>query len=281
MLSRHPVRVRPGLTLMELVVVLAILIALSAILVPLFPSMIGRAHKSSESTNTTELNKAMQLYAGLNGGNFPDGYDLLGDGTTLAAYLPANPTPNPTAGPANLANTVGGFLNPQALDANRAAALNNVGVRNGYAMFTTVQPDPFTPTFNPYSNSATPPVMVPITTGLVVPYVTPAGIARATICGAQNINTASNTQFVMFGIGNRSSMLGTTLANAPHLFTDNPTLENPANFYERFGVIFQVEDANGNPLASALFISAVSIESDGIEGADKDLEGYYQQFGKN
>ncbi len=273
--SRH----RSGLTLMELIVVLAILIALAAVMIPLFPSMIGRSHKASESTNIVELNKAFQTYAGLYNGSFPDGLDLLGDGSSLAAYLPASPTPNPAAGPANLGTTVGGFLNPQALG-TRAAALNAVGINNGWAMFTTTQPEPFTPTFNPYSSTTNPPVPTPITSSTVAAFVTPAGIARAGIIGTQNINTASSTQFVMFGVGNRCSAVGKSLANAPHLYTDNPTLENPANFYARFGVIFQVEDVNGNPLSVAQFISAVAIESDGIEGVDRDLEGYYQNYGK-
>jgi type II secretory pathway pseudopilin PulG len=264
---------------MELIVVLAILIALAAIMIPLFPSMIGRAHKSSESTNISELNKAFQMFAGLNSGSFPDGLDLLGDGSTLAAYLPAGPVPNSPTGPANLANTVGGFLNPQALGP-RAAALNAAGINNGWAMFTATQPDPFTPTFNPYSSTTNPPVPTPITSSTVVAFVSPAGIARAGIIGSQNINTASSTQFVMFGVGSRCSIIGKTMANAPHLFTDNPALENPANVYERFGVIFQVEDGNGNPLSVAQFISAVAIESDGIEGVDKDMESYYQNYAK-
>jgi type II secretory pathway pseudopilin PulG len=279
MASLPAARRRSGLTLMELIVVLAILISLAAVMIPLFPSMIGRSHKASESTNLVELNKAFQTYAGLNSGAFPDGLDLLGDGTTLAAYLPASPTPNPVAGPINLGNTVGGFLNPQALG-TRATALNAVGINNGWAMFATTQADPFTPTFNPYSSTSNPPVATPITSSTVVAFVNPAGIARAGIIGSQNINTASSTQFVLLGVGNRCSAVGKTLANAPHLYTDNPTLENPASFYARFGVIFQVEDINGNPLSVAQFISAVAIESDGIEGVDKDMEGYYQSYAK-
>ena len=85
---------RPGLTLMELVVVMFILMALAAILVPLFPSLIERAHRSSQATNESELTKAVQLYQGLYG-SYPDGYDLLTDGTNIITYFPASPTASP------------------------------------------------------------------------------------------------------------------------------------------------------------------------------------------
>jgi len=85
---------RKGLTLMELVVVMFILMALAAIMVPLFPSLIERAHRSSQATNASEITKAVQLFQSING-NYPDGYDLLTDGTNIINYFPAVPTPQP------------------------------------------------------------------------------------------------------------------------------------------------------------------------------------------
>jgi len=274
MVARRGLSRRPGLTLMELVVVLGILIALAAILIPLFPSMIGRAHKASEATNTSELNKAMQLHAGLNNGNFPDGYDLLGDGTNLAAYLPGNAL-NATA--ADLATTLGGSLNPTALGAGRLNALNALGITQAWPMFTTTQAEPFTPTFNPYSTAPT--TTSPLTATTVVAFVKAASISDAGLVTPTGVNPSSNTQFVLFGVGNRCTMIGNTLASAPHLFPDS-NAENPANFYARFGVVFQVEDLAGNPLTLAKFVGAVAIEAAGIDGLDKDLEGYYQKFSK-
>ena len=55
---------RRGLTLMELVVVMFILMALAAIMVPLFPSMVERAHRASQATNESEITKAVQMYQG-------------------------------------------------------------------------------------------------------------------------------------------------------------------------------------------------------------------------
>jgi type II secretory pathway pseudopilin PulG len=63
---RIPQAVR-GFTLLELVVVMFILMALAAIIVPLFPSMVERAHRASQATNESEITKAVQLYQGLYG----------------------------------------------------------------------------------------------------------------------------------------------------------------------------------------------------------------------
>lgn len=53
----RPAESRRGLTLMELLVVLVILIALAGIVIPQLPSMLGRAETSSGATSQTETIK--------------------------------------------------------------------------------------------------------------------------------------------------------------------------------------------------------------------------------
>src|SRR5580692_5139456 len=78
---------RPGLTLMELVVVLMVLVALAGVLVPMLPSMLTRAHVAAHTTNVTELTKVIMEYQALNNG-FPDQWDSLTDGgTNLINYM--------------------------------------------------------------------------------------------------------------------------------------------------------------------------------------------------
>ncbi len=74
--SRIARRRRAGLTLMELVVVMVILIALAGIILPLFPSMLTRAHTSSTATNIAEASKAVQLYYNMYSG-YPNNLDNL------------------------------------------------------------------------------------------------------------------------------------------------------------------------------------------------------------
>src|SRR6266446_306962 len=71
---------RRGLTLIELIVVLMVLVALAGILVPMLPSMLTRAHVAAHVTNVVEIAKAITTYQALNSG-YPDQWDSLTDGT--------------------------------------------------------------------------------------------------------------------------------------------------------------------------------------------------------
>ena len=80
-----------GLTLLELVVVMTILIALAGILVALFPGFLRLAHTSTGATNLSDLNRVFHTYNQVNRG-WPNGLDNLHDGTNLYSRLPGDPT---------------------------------------------------------------------------------------------------------------------------------------------------------------------------------------------
>ena len=69
---------RRGLTLIELIVVLMILIALAGVLIPMLPSMLTRAHNSTSATNLGEICRAITTYQQLNG-QYPNNWDALTD----------------------------------------------------------------------------------------------------------------------------------------------------------------------------------------------------------
>ena len=69
-------RSRWGLTLLELVVVMAILVVIAGVLVPLLPNLLANANNATGAVNVTELNKAVQAYQAVNY-QYPDGYDSL------------------------------------------------------------------------------------------------------------------------------------------------------------------------------------------------------------
>ena len=281
---------RRGLTLMELVVVMVILVALAGIIVPLLPSMIERAHRSSQATNTSEVTKAIQLYQSLNG-TYPDGYDLLSDGATVINYLPAvtgtspmpmGDTPGAISNYLGFQNAVGGYVTAGALTLNALNALNGAGIANEYALTSGTAAlgaggEPWQPTFNPYPSTA-PPTTLKLTTGTQVVYVNGSGVLQAGLASPAIINTGSTTQFVLFGLGKYCSAVGTVMANAPSNFPNDTVHENPNQVYERFGLIFQVEDVHGNGLPSALFLGAVAIESNILLSTDKIEESYTQNI---
>jgi hypothetical protein len=112
-------------------------------------------------------------------------------------------------------------------------------------------------------------------------YVNGSGVLHAGLVSPAIINTSTTTgghQFVMFGLGKYCSAVGTVIANAPSNFPNDAVHENPNTVYERFGLIFQVEDAKGNGLPSALFLGAVAIESNILLGTDKIEESYSQNI---
>jgi type II secretory pathway pseudopilin PulG len=290
---------RSGFTLLELVVVMFILMALAAIIVPLFPSMVERAHRASQATNESEITKAVQLYQGLYG-NYPDGYDLLTDGTAIINYLPANNTASPMvygetpgmyAG-GNVASPTftfpcGGYVYGGALTAGGLAALNGAGILNEYPVANgatlqgsaSVNPNytgtlGWQPTFNPYQSDT--PTAIPLATGTQVVYVNPTGVQVSGLGSPSIINPKSTTQFIMFGLGKRCSMIGTAMTNAGSNFPNDAVHENPNVVYQRFGLIFQVEDAGGTPLPSAVCLGAVAIEANILLATDGTMASYSQ-----
>jgi len=304
MVHPHPpaCRKRSGFTLLELVVVMFILMALAAIIVPLFPSMVERAHRSSQATNESEITKAVQLFQGLYG-NYPDGYDLLTDGTAMINYLPANETQSPmfygetsigqygggnVASP-NMVYPCGGYVYDGKLTQNQLNTLNGAGIANEYALVGTATlagnastapgatgNSDWQSTFNPYPSDV--PATTPLAVGTDVIFVNPSGVQVAGLGGPAIINATAGHQgqFILFGLGKRCSMIGTVMSNAGSNFPNDAVHENPDIVYQRFGLIYQLEDAQGNPLPSAVCLGAVAIEANILLSTDGTMSSYSQ-----
>src|SRR5581483_6715007 len=119
---------RRGLSLMELVVVLFVLVALAGIVIPLLPNMVTKTQSATMATNISELNRAIQMYQA-NTGYFPDQWDALTDGTTIIDYMPNGESSGGTA-----ATQVGGQLTQGTLTTEEVKALSKVGVANLHFM---------------------------------------------------------------------------------------------------------------------------------------------------
>jgi type II secretory pathway pseudopilin PulG len=283
---------------MELVVVMVILMALAAIIVPIFPSLIERAHRASQGTNTSEITKAIQLYQSLNG-TYPDGYDLLTDGSQLINYFPSAGAASPMVLSTDTANAnptnyigfsypAGGYVSTGPLTAGGLAALNGAGITTEYALLQNASSASssytqssgslstgWQPTFNPYQGDSPTSGQTTLTTSTNVVYVNGSGIIAGNLAGSAVVS-GSPTQFVLFGLGKRCSAIGTVISNPSYNFPNDAVHENPDQVYERFGLVFQLEDVNKNPLPSALFVGAVFIESNVLGGTDKVEESYIQ-----
>ena len=257
------VRRRQGLTLMELVVVLVILVALAGVLVPLLPNILGRAHTSAGATNVAEINKHVQMYEQLYQ-SYPQNLDNLASSGALIDYLP------------NEGGPVGGQISTLTLNANTAAALKNAGLTsaaNLYATKAALTAASGTPTFSPYDGTFT-----DLTTGAVV-----AQLAATAVEGKDGLIKVLPAQaggtYVVFGLGKQSTMSGRVMTDAPTHFGESANT-NAANVYGRFALVFRVATGDGAggsvPLERAAFIGAVSLHPGGIAGVDGHLQEYYE-----
>ncbi len=280
--SRKSAPGRRGLTLMELVVVMSVLAALAAIVIPMFPNLLRRAHKVSDATQTSEISKAVQTYQAAYIG-YPYNFDSLTDGTSFPIYLP---------GATSSAGAFGGFVTASTLTGAQLDALNAVGVTSvqklataadATAVTTLVAGGTFHPTRYPYSA-----ITSTATTTLIPSGTTANSTDKFAVIDMVAVQTANpgflqaitqadpTAVYVVFGVGARTSMIGQTIQDAPTSVSQKANF-TPDNTYSRVGVIFKV---SGNEVTNAdnraKFVAAVALEDDELESTEKDLVGYYQ-----
>jgi type II secretory pathway pseudopilin PulG len=277
---------RAGLTLIELIVVLTILIALAGLLVPMLPSMLTRAHTSTCSTNIGEAVKAIgtyqQLYAA-----YPNNWDALGDGTNMIDYFAGGSMmPSGVVSGSTVAGVGGnGELTAGSLTANEISALTGVGITQLQGMVAkgASAPAGFDPTFNYYSNSPTTANVINITTSTKLALLDPQnGNGNATTvarCIALNLDMTG--RYVALGIGQRVSMVGKMMASAPVHFGDQPVL-NPEYGYERLVAIFKVSTGNGTTagpspsFTQAQLVGVAPVHDTGLGSIGDELQNWYQ-----
>ena len=276
-----------GLTLMELVVVMVILIALAGILLPLFPSMWTRAHTSTAATNMSELSKAVQTYQAA--GQLPNYLDNLAP--LVGQPNPANPTLVPSLIAVGAGTYSGGTAPTQdiwtaSLATNDYNMLVAAGMTN---VLQTMVPSSgsvgsWSPTYNPYSTTAigstgttgfypqnlttgTPPGAAVPLSGLTVVYVNPTAAAREL---AQPLTGT----YVLFGVGDYSSMSGNVLQQAPIHFDDSAAGE-PNVAYCRFGLVFRTTgDGTYTDQSSARFVGTVDLGDATLSNIQDHIQGY-------
>jgi prepilin-type N-terminal cleavage/methylation domain-containing protein len=273
---------RRGLTLMELVVVMVILVALAGILLPLFPNLLTRAHTSSAATNMTELSKAVQTYY-YQALQLPNNLDNLAP--LVGQTNPANSLVSLIAvGAGTAAATTGNDIYTAPLAASDLNMLVAAGLTN--VLQTTVPTSAtalgsWTPTFNPYSTtpigagflpqnlvSATVPgVSTPLAAALPVVYVN--GFAAARELALPVAGT-----YLLFGVGDYSSLSSKVMQEAPVHFDDAAAGE-PNVAYCRFALLLQTTaDGTYADLSAAKFVGTLDLGDAQLSSAQDHVQGY-------
>jgi prepilin-type N-terminal cleavage/methylation domain-containing protein len=252
---RRSLAARPGLTLIELVVVMVILAAVAGIVLPLLPNMVGRAHTTTGATNIAEAAKAIQTYEAIHLA-YPTNFDSLtltpaGTGT-LPTFLPATTD-----------------LNVTALSDDTADALANAGVNSVRTMVASGTN--WSPTFYPYADADTD--GIPDAT----PIADTVNLATLKTTTAARLGLANplTTTYVVLGLGGYTSMQGKSLQEAPVHFGDSAA-DAPTNVYARYGVVFQVTDGSGAALEKARLAQIVAFHDDAIIGLNEHMKEYFE-----
>lgn len=260
-------RFRRGLTLLELVIVLTIIVAIAGVAVAMFPRLLTRAHVASCSANIPELLKAIQMYEAVSLDGYPDRVDTLVVNGSLASYLP------------NLSDiTVGN------LDEDEVESLHEAGIVEVTTMIDEPSPrGDWHPSFWPYESG----------NPGIVPLDDTTQVALLDADAAQRLGLASvgDERYVVFGLGSPCKMFGRTMNEAPVHFSDGIS-GNPNERYMRFVAIYQVggytpaQGVQGEPdyvpeayqtLPRARLRAVAAIHPGGLEGLAGHAAEYWQQ----
>lgn len=261
-----------GMTLLELAVVLAILVAVAGIIVPLLPNMMHQANVPACTANITELDKMIQTQSSMYS-TYPNRMDNLTGGSGLVSYVLTGAT-----GKYGQAS-----FTADTLSGSEATALTNAGI----TQLTTLVEKPsgsgdWKPTFWPYGTSqGSDPTFISVGNGTSVAVLTSFGCRLMGLPYSNNPADSSGTnthnRFVVFGLGRPCTLFRSMAMEPPSHFADAPS-EDPATYYMRFAAVFQVAkdmaDAAGNwsvvPLTEsrARFVGTVAFHDFGLATGD-------------
>lgn len=240
---------RRGLTLLELVIVLAILAALAGLLLPLAGTYLEKAHASAAADNLKEVSKVVQQYQTVTR-IYPDNLDSLQETSgTVFTSMPGG----------------GAYLTADTLSADQADALTEAGVLNlmlhdnGASESAT-----FDSTSGTYGVAAS----ADVTTVLAADVASELGYTS---------DTAGTPVFAVFGFGHDTNIIGEWMQEAPYHFPEDG---NPNVAYNRFGLVFDISEeddggaANGD--ARARFVGVCSFHDDGIVGALEPITEFFE-----
>ncbi len=244
-----------GLTLLELLVVLTILIALSGIVVATLPGLLRQTQLTASATNLKEIDAGIRRSQLMNQGSIGDRFDSL-----IAS------TGNLNGG---LADYIGlaDEISAVSLTAEDVTALAQIGVTE----LIPAEKSPQNATFDSHQQPS-----VRISASAKVAAIKPERsltVSRA----LWNMDPPSNGALLVFGLGNQCSLVGQAstamFAEAPLYLSDQPTA-NPQATYARFLVVVELK-RESSQRSAARYIGPVVASSKGIQGLSGQLEDFY------
>ena len=245
---------RRGLTLLELLVVITILIAISGIVVATLPGLLNRTATATDVANVSQIDATVKRHMVLRQGRVGDRFDSLLTGQTRSGQV---------------ADYVGGSENFTAIDLKDTdvVALNALGITE----LIPAAENTNNATFESHVGEP-----VKISGNSRVCAINP-DVAEQLMQDIWNIKPEDQKLYLIFGIGSRCSLVGgateATFGEAPVHFSDN-ALSNPKTMYSRYLIVIEL-DRNSDGQSRARYIGTAIPGFNGLESLGQKLQQHY------
>ena len=246
---------RGGLSLLELLVVLTILIALGGIVVSTLPGMLKRTQVATAAANIPEIDASVRRNSLLNQGQIGNRFDSLITGSSgLDGEVPSY---------------VGGSENFQAssLSEGELEALQEIGISELIPANESAENATFS------SHGGFP---VELSTDSKICRISPA-IAPQIMLEQWNLETDEDTSYVVVGLGQQSTLIGageTAAFPKPPVHFSDERMHSPEVMYSRYLLIIELKQ-NSETDSEARYIGAAIPGKNGIRSVSRELEEHY------
>lgn len=248
-------RSRRGLSLLELLVVLTILIALGGIVVSTLPGMLQRTQVATAAANVPEIDAAIRRNSTLSRGEIGNRFDsLIAGSASLDGGIP---------------DYIGGgeVFQPLSLSAGEIVALNEIGITE----LVPAAAESTNATFNSHDQ-----LPIPIGNDTKVCALN-ADSALTLLREGWNFEPLENAKYIVFGLGEQCSLVGAgpkaAFSETPVHFSDDRD-QSPEEMYSRYLILVELKPLNEND-SIARYIAAAIPDRNGIHSVSSELETHY------
>lgn len=252
---QHRLLSRSGLSLLELLVVLTILIALGGIVVSTLPGMLKRTQVATAAANIPEIDAAIRRNSTLLQGQIGDRFDSLISGSaSLDGGVP---------------DYVGGgeIFEPIGVTAAEILALEQIGVTE---LIPAAGEAP-NATFNSHDQQP-----IPISSDTRVCALN-IEAALVLLKEGWNFEPEEAAKYIVFGLGEQCTLVGAgaraAFSESPVHFSDDRD-QSPEEMYSRYLLLVEVRSLSEST-SVARYVGAAIPGRNGIQSKSRELENYY------
>lgn len=251
--TRHTVR--SGLSLLELLVVLTILIALGGIVVSTLPGMLKRTQVATAASNIPEIDATVRRSSLLSQGKIGNRFDALVAGSdSLDGSIPSY---------------IGGseIFETTNLSVADVGALREIGITELVPAAT----ETINATYNSHDQT-------PVEIGTDSNVCSLSDDSATTILPQDwNLEPAENAKYIVVGLGEQCTMVGAgaraAFSESPVHFSDSRE-QSPDDMYSRYLLLVEIRSVD-ELKSVARYVGAAIPGRDGIHSVSKELEDYY------